>query len=833
MAGASIFTIFSYASPILSALCFAVFSIRAAFDFTTKIQPQRKRWRVVALTVNFALVVTYMAQASLELAAGPNFNRDGHIHILSELLLWTAMGLSLSGGRHAIPKAYMVTALLTLVLETTFTALQFAKHNPCWPTLLCQLLALSLLGAMSLLSLIARTQRVSKGDDADERTPLLGPTSEAQHGSDSDSAELATRVSVGDDDKSSRSSDSDDDDDEEMKEVQRKRLESSGGLIAYLKDFTIFLPYLWPGRDLRMLSYIVLILVNLLIIRILNVVEPFLLGMIVNKLTMEKAIPWLELALWAIFGVLASEGTGLGAMNGVLDQRVTTWSMQKLKLAGFDHIMQLSMDFHDDKDSGEIIKALEQAGSLTGVLKVLVMDIIPGVMDVFVAFWFVAYLLDGYAVLIVIAVAIAFVFLTTWITSFLKTSNRDVAARERDQSRLIYETVSNWSVVQYFNRRGFEKARLAGILKGAADAGIYNNDLYIALYGAQEFCEKAGEIAIVILAAYRIVNGLAPVGTFVAITSYWQTLMMPLWIVGHSYQQLTTDLISAERLLQLFTSVPSVKDVDGAKSLEANRGGVEFDDVCYGYHEDKLALDHVSFQVRPGQKVGLVGETGSGKSTTLKLLMRFYDITSGKIMIDGQDIQYCTQDSLREVFGVVPQDTVLFNTTVLENVRYARLDATDEDVFEACKAAAIHDKILTFPRGYHTKVGECGVKLSGGEMQRISIARVILKRPRIVLLDEATSAIDTITESKIQTALRNLTQDRTTFMIAHRLSTIRDADIVLVVDQGRIVERGTHEELLKDATRYKELWAQQSSALREEKQDEKDSESDEDEDLLE
>ncbi|KAJ9606835.1 hypothetical protein H2200_008845 [Cladophialophora chaetospira] len=604
---------------------------------------------------------------------------------------------------------------------------------------------------------------------------------------------------------------SESDSDEELKELQQKRLKSSGGWIGYIKEFGIFWPCLWPAGNPRLLLYVGLLLMNILITRALHVLAPRQLGIIIDKLTTERRIPWVDMVLYALFRILASDSTGFEALNEIIAPRITAWSYQRLTIAAFDHVMRLSMDFHDDKDSGEIIKALEQANSLNSLLRIFVMEVVPGVLDIVISLWYVSYLLDGYAVLLIVGVAIAFIFVTAYITAFVKASRRDLSARERDESRLLYETISNWSVVSYFNRRGYEKVRLAGILKGVVDADLRSNDSYVALYGAQEFCERAGEFGILILAAYRISRGLAPIGTFIAVQNYWGTITMPLFVMGHSYRQLTSDLIDAERLLQLFTSKPTIQDVECAKPINVSAGTVEFDDVSFGYSKGKLALDHFNFQALPGQTVALVGETGSGKSTILKILMRFYDLNSGRILIDGQDIRLVTQDSLREVFGVVPQETVLFNTSVLENVRYARLDASDEDVFEACRAAAIHDKILTFSHGYHTKVGERGIKLSGGEMQRISIARVILKRPRIVLLDEATSAIDTITESKIQTALRNLTSNRTTFVIAHRLSTVVDAGLVLVIDQGRIVEKGTHQQLLEHGRRYKDLWTKQAS----------------------
>lgn len=281
-------------------------------------------------------------------------------------------------------------------------------------------------------------------------------------------------------------------------------------------------------------------------------------------------------------------------------------------------------------------------------------------------------------------------------------------------------------------------------------------------------------------------------------------------MLGHSYRQLASDLIDAERLLELFKKESEIQDGPLTLSAKPGTGKIEFSKVYFGYHKERNVIEDFSFTADPGQTIALVGETGSGKSTTLKTLMRFYDVTSGSITIDGYDVREFTVHSLREMFGFVPQNAALFNTSILENVRYGRLEASDEEVYQACRAAAIHDRIISFPDGYNTKVGERGVKVSGGELQRIAIARVILKNPQIVLLDEATSALDTHTESKIQEALRNLTAGRTTIVIAHRLSTVTSADQILVVDKGRIVERGSHSELLQMGGRYVGLWEKQT-----------------------
>ena len=309
----------------------------------------------------------------------------------------------------------------------------------------------------------------------------------------------------------------------------------------------------------------------------------------------------------------------------------------------------------------------------------------------------------------------------------------------------------------------------------------------------------------------RIAYGQNSIGTFITFVRYWNNVTGPVQTITRSYQGITSMLVDAERLLQLLSLKYAVVDPGPAQALVVKSGEVRFQDVNFAYDNRKQLLQGVSFVVKPGSKIAFVGETGSGKSTLLKLLFRFYDVKEGSITIDGQDIRSVTLHSLREALGIVPQMPALFNKSILENVRYGRLKATDEEVVEACKAAAIHNKIMSFPDQYESMVGERGVRLFGGELQRIAIAQVLLKNPKIVMLDEATSAVDTGTEAIIQDAISTIFEDRTTLVDAHRLSTIVRANTILVVDDGKIIEQGTHSELLEKGGRYKELWVQQTS----------------------
>jgi ABC-type transport system involved in Fe-S cluster assembly fused permease/ATPase subunit len=374
----------------------------------------------------------------------------------------------------------------------------------------------------------------------------------------------------------------------------------------------------------------------------------------------------------------------------------------------------------------------------------------------------------------------------------------------------LYESISNWQTVAYFNRTPYERDRYGKAIQTTIDAQMSWIFRSFAGHGVQSLIMKLGFAGATILAISQISSGQKPVGNLITLIMYWGTMTYPLSTMADSYRQISSTLIDAERLLQLLKTTPTVTDSQIPADLAVKSCKVEFKDVSFSYDERKDVLKNINFVAEPGQTVAFVGETGGGKSTMLKLLFRFYDVTKGSVTIDGQDLRSVTISSLREALGAVPQDPSLFNQTILENVRYARLDATDEEIHEVCKAAAVHDKIMSFPDQYKSKVGERGVKLSGGELQRISIARVLLKNPKIVMLDEATSAVDSSTEALIQDAFRLLSAGRTTFVIAHRLSTIIEADLILVVDHGEIIERGTHAELVQQGGKYLELWTKQT-----------------------
>jgi ABC-type transport system involved in Fe-S cluster assembly fused permease/ATPase subunit len=372
--------------------------------------------------------------------------------------------------------------------------------------------------------------------------------------------------------------------------------------------------------------------------------------------------------------------------------------------------------------------------------------------------------------------------------------------------------MTSYETVKYFNAEPYEFNRYREAVK-TYQKSEYLVQISLQLMNiSQNLIFMLGVMIMCFIAAYQVTIGQIKVGDFVALLTYMAQLQGPLNYFGTFYRVIQNSMISSERLLELFKEQPTVVDKPGAKTLESCNGDIRFKNVRFTYDQRRSALQGMDFHCEPGSTTAFVGESGGGKSTVFRLLFRFYNVQVGSILVDGHDVQDITIDSLRRHIGVVPQDTVLFNESIMYNLKYAKPDATEEQVFEACRAASIHDKILTFPDGYETKVGERGLRLSGGEKQRVAIARTILKGPRIIMLDEATAALDTETEQHIQDALETLGKGRTMLVIAHRLSTIMSADRILVLHEGRVVESGSHDALLAKKGRYANMWSKQVEA---------------------
>lgn len=474
--------------------------------------------------------------------------------------------------------------------------------------------------------------------------------------------------------------------------------------------------------------------------------------------------------------------------------------------------MNLSMDYHTAKSSGRLTKAIEQGTDITSIIENLFTSG-PMVIDLAIAVVYLSSEFDFYMGFIVLTTSLVHIYATLKGNAKTVSLKKASGERERVENEILYDSINNWATVAYHNRKAFEQDRYAEAVRGHVLGERKYYDSIDRAFAFQDFVMDAGLIVAASVAAYRASIGSSTVSSFIFLVTYWSSIKEPMSSLSWTFRETLAHLINAEWLFQLLLMRPSVTDKPAAKKVNVTEGKVEFRNVCFAYDARRPILRDISFAVKNGKSIALVGETGGGKSTILKLLYRFYDVGQGSIRIDDQDIRDVTLDSLRDSLGAVPQDPSVFDQSIFENVAYARPGASDEDVIAACKAAQVHNQILRFPAGYSTKLGEKGVRFSGGELQRLAIARVLLRQPRIVILDEATSAVDSQTELSVQETLEILSAGRTMFIVAHRLSTVVNADLILVIDQGHIVEQGSHHELLKEEGKYARLWAMQTATL--------------------
>jgi ABC-type multidrug transport system fused ATPase/permease subunit len=599
-------------------------------------------------------------------------------------------------------------------------------------------------------------------------------------------------------------SDSYSDEDQDVREGRAQRLRETGGWIGYITDFGVFLPYIIPRKD-RLAQFCISISIATIVAqRVLRVAIPWILGIISDKVALGTT-PSMELAIYFVFDILAGD-SGIHLIQGLTKIPIQQYSYRKITNAAFNHVMAQSIDFHSTQDSAEVMKAIEQGFALGNVLEGVVFEIIPIFTDVLMAC--VMFYRKFNSTVALILLTMTFVYLgAEALSSRLTTSDRRRVTRaERAQIRKMHQAVQGWQTVTFFNQFQKEARTLAVAINehlSAKSRFDCKQEIYKACVNLL-FPTTFFGLATLILR--EIATGQATLGDFVFFLMYWDTIQYPIQFLTEHFRWMVTDFVDAERLLMLLKTKPSISDSGCATPLEFKEGRIEFQDVSLVYDGDRPALSRVSFVALPGETIALVGQTGAGKSSILKLLLRLYEVTSGSIRIADHDIRSVTLSSLRDVIGVVPQNPMFFNASIMENLRYARSNATDDEVYAACHAAAIHNTIIQYDRGYDTRIGENGVKLSGGEAQRLAFARVLLKDAPIVLLDEATSAVDTMTEGRIQKAFDNLRQDRIVIVIAHRLRTIVRADQILVFNEGSIVERGSHESLCNKRGRYWELW---------------------------
>lgn len=760
-----------------------------------------------------SIITTYLGEVIIAGFEGNDLGNQTSdaIHLILSLIAWSSVWIASNHPRYLLWGASVITFLFEIPLLVLAALNGFA--TPWTVTNFCAQAAR--LSAILLLVLADASRQLAtlQQPDAEESQPFLraqSETAENGYGSvpfhDDTDTEVASQDTAG-----SCEDDSDADDDEDnaasVKRRRAKRLQETGGWLGYLKDFSIFIPYIIPKKDRKVQFSMFLCLACLAVQRALHILIPAQLGVVTN-LILDKQPPYEALFVWLVL-VLINDDAGLGLVSDLAKIPVKQFSYRQLTNAAFNHVMSLSMEFHSERDSAEVMKAIEQGESLANLLETALLDILPTVIDLFLAVWLLYTKFNVYVALTMLIATGAFMSMEVY-TSSVNIENRRVSSKaEREEARALHQAVQGWQTVSYFNMFSFESRRFGRAVDFQLDASRKYAVRDALVQALLELTVPITFFTISSLILYEISTGRATPGDFVFFIQYWESLIWPMKFLSHEYRYLMTDLVDAERLLALLQTKSTIVEKEDATELRSVKGHVAFENVGFSYDPRRPTVRDLSIAAAPGQTIALVGETGAGKSSTMKLLLRFYDVTAGRIAIDGHDIRDVTLSSLRESLGVVPQDPLLFNATVMENLRYARPTATDAEVFEACRAAAIHDRILTFADGYGSRVGEQGVKLSGGEIQRLAIARVFLKDPPVIILDEATSAVDTMTEASIQEALDKLRNGRTTFVIAHRLSTVVHADEIVVLHNGEVAERGTHQQLLALGGRYNDLWTRQ------------------------
>ena len=573
-------------------------------------------------------------------------------------------------------------------------------------------------------------------------------------------------------------------------------------------------PYIWPRGDRGSHARVIAAGLLLVAAKIATVYVPVVYSHAVDALTPRDHILVVPMGLIGAYVLLRTLSAAFAEMRDAVFAAVQQRVIRKVALQTFQHLHRLSLRFHMDRQTGGLSRAIERGtAGIESVLRLAVFNILPTLMEVLLVTAILWVMFDWrFATVTFLAVAlyVGFTFaFTNWRVRFRRTMND----MDSDAQTKTVDSLLNFETVKYFGNEAHEAARFDAARARYEKAAVKSQVTLNMLNLGQAVIIAIGLGLVMLMAARGVQDGTMTVGQFVLVNTYLMQLYQPLNFLGFVYREIKQGLVDMEQMFQLLNVNQEVADKPGAVVLPpqgTEAGSVVFRDVQFGYNPNRMILKGVSFTAAAGSKLAVVGPTGAGKSTISRLLFRFYDVNSGAVEIDGTDVRDMTQTSLRAAIGVVPQDTVLFNDTIAYNIAYGRPGATQDQIEHAAQLAQVHDFVLRLPEGYATRVGERGLKLSGGEKQRVAIARTILKDPRVLILDEATSALDTRTEREIETALRTVSANRTTLVIAHRLSTVVDADEILVLNDGQVAERGTHAALLAQDGLYARMWALQA-----------------------
>ncbi|HYH22396.1 MAG TPA: ABC transporter ATP-binding protein/permease [Azospirillum sp.] len=576
----------------------------------------------------------------------------------------------------------------------------------------------------------------------------------------------------------------------------------------------MLVPYLWPQGAVEMRVRVVLAMLLLVGAKAANVYVPLFYKEAVDALTpaagAAPAALAIPIGLILAYGMARVLSLAFAELRDAVFAKVAQRAIRTVALNIFRHLHALSLRFHLERQTGGLTRSLERGTrAIDSLLRFALFSIAPTLVEIALVVIILWNMFNGWfalATAVTVVGYIAYTFLVSeWRTKYRRQMNEEDS---RANTKAI-DSLLNYETVKYFGNEEHEARRYDKALQSYESAAVKSQQSLSMLNVGQSAIISVGLAVVMAMAARGIVNGTMTIGDFVLVNTYLLQLYQPLNFFGFVYREMKQAIIDMERMFELLGVGREIADSPGAKPLAVSGGAVAFEDVSFGYDPRRPILKGVSFEVPAGKTVAIVGPSGAGKSTISRLLFRFYDVSGGRVTIDGQDIRGVTQSSLRSAIGIVPQDTVLFNDTVFYNIAYGRTGASPAEVEQAARLAHIHDFVMALPDGYQTMVGERGLKLSGGEKQRVAIARTILKNPAILMFDEATSALDTHTEREIQANLREVSRGRTTLVIAHRLSTVVEADEILVLEQGRVIERGRHADLLARGGAYAALWARQ------------------------
>lgn len=582
---------------------------------------------------------------------------------------------------------------------------------------------------------------------------------------------------------------------------------------ANFKPLKTLMRYLWEQQGKAMRFSILSALALLLISKVFNVYAPVYYKKAVDALSIDVergALIVLPLGVILAYGAARIGAQLFNEIKDMLFVRVEHRAIRQIALETFEYLHALSLRFHLDRKTGGLSRSIERGtNAIETLLRFMVFNILPTIFEIIMVSIVLSTIYKPSFALVTLSILAIYIIFTISLTEYRTTFVRKMNQTDTEANTKAVDSLLNYETVKYFNNEKHEAARYDASLEQYEIAAVKSKQLMSILNIGQGAIISLGLVIIMIMASSEVISSKMSIGDFVLVNTYLIQLYLPLNILGFAYREIKLSLINMEHMFLLFKEPQEVKDSKQAEEFNIKDGTVIFENVSFGYTSERRILNNISFEVPVGKTLAIVGPSGAGKSTISRLLFRFYDVIEGRILIDGRDIREITQFSLRKAIGIVPQDTVLFNDTIYYNISYGHPQSDKDEVIKAAKLAKIHDFIMQTPDQYLTTVGERGLKLSGGEKQRIAIARTLLKKPKIFLFDEATSALDTHTEKTIQENLREVSKGHTTIIIAHRLSTIVDADEILVVDQGKIIERGVHSQLLKQKGFYAQMWKRQ------------------------